>query len=269
MVDEAQQLALLSDALVKSRAIDADSSELLHVTAGEFEGPLDVLLVMARKQKVDLLKISISDLVDQYLKFIKIAKDIRLELAADYLVMAAWLAYLKSALLLPKEENKEEVDAETLALRLQFQIARLDAFRNVAGQLMELPQKDTHFFARGYIERRTDRVQTHYKDTLYNLLTAYSELKVRNNRKTYHVRPPAVMSVEDAIARLLPKVEGLTEWATLRSFLPALDDQTPVMRKSAIAGTFVACLELAKRGLVSIKQDEAYGDVSVRGKAVS
>ena len=261
------QLALMSEALLKARAFDTDDEEKLTVNVGEFEGPLDVLLIMARKQKVDLLKISISQLVDQYLVFIKAAQDIRLELAADYLVMAAWLAYLKSALLLPVEEQPvDSVDAETLALRLQFQIARLDAVRDVSNRLMALPQKNIDFFTRGFIETRSDRVKTYYKDTLYDLLAVYGEQKMRNTRKTYHVRPPKIMSIEEAIARLLPKINNVTEWTNLRSFLPVLDDQTPIMRKSVIAGTFVACLELAKRGILSIKQDDAYGELSLKSR---
>jgi segregation and condensation protein A len=262
--DNALQLALMSDALVKSRAIDSDEAQL-HVQVGEFEGPLDILLVMARKQKVDLLKISISDLVDQYLTFIKIAQDIRLELAADYIVMAAWLAYLKSALLLPAEaQETEEVDAETLAMRLQFQMARLDAIRGVSKQLMQLPQKNINFFTRGYHEIKTDRVKTYYKDTLYDLLVAYGDQKLRNNRKTYHVRPPAVMSIEEAIARLIPQVGKMNDWTHLSQFLPVLDDQTPMMKRSVLAGTFVACLELAKRGVISIKQDQIYGSICLK-----
>jgi segregation and condensation protein A len=261
------QLALMSEALLKARAFDTDDSEKLTVNVGEFEGPLDVLLVMARKQKVDLLKISISQLVDQYLVFIKAAQDIRLELAADYLVMAAWLAYLKSALLLPVDEQpKDEIDAETLAMRLQFQIARLDAVRDASARLMALPQKNIDFFTRGYIENRSDRVKTYYKDTLYDLLATYGEQKMRNTRKTYHVRPPKIMSIEEAIARLLPKINNITEWTNLKNFLPTLDDQTPIMQKSVIAGTFVACLELAKRGILSIKQDSAYGELSLKSR---
>jgi len=263
--DQAKQLALMSDALVKAHAID--DKEQFHVQLDDFEGPLDVLLVMARKQKVDLLKVSISNLVDQYLMFIKAAQDIRLELAADYLVMAAWLAYLKSVLLLPPEEKEaEEVDAETLALRLQFQIARLDAFRDVSNRLMALPQKNIHFFSRGYYEAKTDRVKTYYKDTLYDLLVAYGDQKLRNTRKTYHVKPPQVMSIEDAIARLIPKIENITSWTHLKQFLPECEAQSPIMQRSAIAGTFVACLELAKRGMVSIKQDHVYGDVCLKTK---
>lgn len=263
------QLSLMSEALIRARAID-NEEEQLNVNVGEFEGPLDVLLIMARKQKVDLLKISISELVDQYLAFIKVAQDIRLELAADYLVMAAWLAYLKSALLLPADKNsqQEDVNAETLALRLQFQIARLDAIRDVSNRLMTLPQKNKDFFPRGYIENRTDKVKIIYKDTLYDLLVSYGEQKTRNTRKVYHVRPPAVMTIEEAISRLLPKIGNITEWTNLRQFLPNLDDQTPIMRKSVIAGTFVACLELAKRGLLSIKQDNPYDELSLKSRII-
>jgi segregation and condensation protein A len=260
------QLALMSEALFKAKAFDTDE-ERFNVTVGEFEGPLDVLLMMARKQKVDLLKISISQLVDQYLIFIKAAQDIRLELAADYLVMAAWLAYLKSALLLPVDEQPtDSVDAETLAMRLQFQIARLDSIRDVSGRLMALPQKNIDFFTRGYLENRTDRVKVYYKDTLYDLLVAYGDQKLRNNRMTYHVRPPAVMSIEEAIARLLPKIDTITDWTHLSAFLPTFNEETPIMRKSVLAGTFVACLEFAKRGLLSIKQDDAYGELCLKSR---
>jgi segregation and condensation protein A len=131
---------------------------------------------------------------------------------------------------------------------------------------MTLPQKNIDFFTRGHIENRNDRVKTLYKDSLYDLLASYGEQKMRNTRKTYHVRPPAIMRIEEAIARLLPKVASITEWTNLYSFLPTLDDQTPIMQKSVLAGTFVACLELAKRGILSIKQDDAYGELCLKSR---
>jgi len=148
-------------------------------------------------------------------------------------------------------------------------MARLDAIRGVSKQLMQLPQKNINFFTRGYHEIKTDRVKTYYKDTLYDLLVAYGDQKLRNNRKTYHVRPPAVMSIEEAIARLIPQVGKMNDWTHLSQFLPVLDDQTPMMKRSVVAGTFVACLELAKRGIISIKQDQIYGSICLKSTNIS
>lgn len=255
-------LVLMAEALGKAGASD---EEKLHVVVGDYEGPLDILLVMAKSQKVDLMNISISALADQYLIFVKEAQKLRLELAADYLVMAAWLAFLKSKLLLPEDDNKEEeLSAEELAAKLQYQLARLNAFREKTELLMSLPQLGSGFFARGQIEDIPEKVDIRWSDNLYDILMAYGARKMSNARKTYHVRPPAVMRPEDAIKRLLPMVGTITSWRNLQSFLPNLDDQEAVIKRSAYAGTLVACLELAKRGMLEIEQTEIYGEIKIR-----
>ena len=255
-------LVLMAEALGKAGASD---EEKLHVIVGDYEGPLDILLMMAKTQKVDLMNISISALADQYLVFVKEAQKLRLELAADYLVMAAWLAFLKSKLLLPEDEKQEEeLSAEELAAKLQYQLARLNAFREKTDLLFSLPQLGSGFFARGEIEDIPEKVEIKWSDTLYDILMAYGARKMANARKTYHVKPPAVMRPEDAIKRLLPMVGNITSWSNLQSFLPSLDDQEPVIKRSAYAGTLVACLELAKRGMLEIEQNEIYGEIKIR-----
>ncbi|MEM6603703.1 MAG: ScpA family protein [Pseudomonadota bacterium] len=256
-------LSLMAEALNKVGALGED--EKFHVALEDFEGPLDILLVMAKNQKVDLMQLSISAIADQYLKFIKIAQSLRLELAADYLVMAAWLAFLKSKLLLPTEEDEEEeLSAEALAAQLSFQLARLNAMREKTQMLLNLPRLGQGFFARGMPEPLMTQKETVWKDTLYDLLMAYGARKMMQARQTYHVNPPDVIRPEDVLKRLLPMVGQITQWSNLKNFLPVIDDQEAVIVKSAYAGTLVACLELAKRGLVEIKQDELYGEIDIK-----
>lgn len=252
----------MAEALTKAGASD---EEKLHVILGDYEGPLDILLMMAKTQKVDLMQISISALADQYLVFVREAQKLRLELAADYLVMAAWLAFLKSRLLLPADEIKEEeLSADELAAKLQYQLARLNAFREKTEMLLSLPQLGQDFFARGEIEKIPQKVEIKWSDSLYDILMAYGARKMSNARKTYHVRPPSVMRPEDAIKRLLPMMGTMTSWRNLMSFLPNVEDQEAVMKRSAYAGTLVACLELAKRGMLEIEQNEIYGEIKIR-----
>lgn len=261
--DIKDDLFLMSEALNKAGALSDE--EKFHIIIDNFEGPLDVLLMMAKSQKVDLMKVSISALADQYLLFVKEARKLRLELAADYLVMAAWLAFLKSKLLLPPEEEaKEDVSAEELALRLQYQLARLNAFREKTQMLMELPQLGQEFFARGMKEEMPENVTISWRDTLYDILMAYGTRRMVNVRKVYHVRPPAVMRPEEALKRLIPMIGEMSNWTNILSFFPPLDDQEITMKKSVYAGTLVACLELAKRGMIEIKQSTMFGEIEIK-----
>ncbi len=235
-----------------------------------YEGPIDVLLDMARTQKVDLLEISILQLVRQYLAFIERAKTLRLELAAEYLVMAAWLAYLKSRLLLPKEEEEGgELSGEQMAEALQFQLRRLEAMRGAAEKLMERPQLGVDIFARGMPEGLRTKFQTHYQVKLFDLLKAYGDITRRKEYNTYDLPIFNVMSMEDAANRLarmlgnLPKSGPYSVWTTLQSFIPD-DVKDPLLLRSTVASTFTAGLELAKQGKLEIRQDGAFKTIYLR-----
>lgn len=235
-----------------------------------FEGPIDVLLEMARNQKVDLREISILQLVRQYLSFIERAKELRLELAAEYLVMAAWLAYLKSRLLLPQEKDEStELSGEQMAEALAFQLRRLEAMRDAAQKLRERPQLGVNVFARGMPEGLRTRMQTHWQVTLYDLLKSYGDIKRRSEYNTYELPIFQVMSTEEAIERLtkmlgnLPRTGPHSVWTTLDSFIPE-DIKDPLLLRSTVASTFTAGLEMAKQGKLEIRQDGAFRTIYLR-----
>ncbi len=239
--------------------------ERLLVDVDGYEGPIDVLLTLAREQKVDLKKISILALVEQYLGFIQAARRIRLELAADYLVMAAWLAYLKSRLLLPEPPADEEPTGEQLAEALQFQLQRLEAMQQMAVKLMARPRLGRDTFPRGETIDVRVRKKTTYDVTLYELLSAYGEHKSRGGDTVLHIAPTELHAVEDAIKRLEAMVGRMVDWQSMSSFLP--DTLKPgIVTRSAIAATLIASLELAKSGVIEIKQTEPFGPVFVRAK---
>ncbi len=236
----------------------------LHLELDGWEGPLDLLLDLARRQKVDLRRISILDLVDQYLVYIGQAADMRLELAADYLVMAAWLAYLKSALLLPREEQ-EDPSAEELALRLQMRLARLGAMREAAARLMARDRLGRDVFARGAPEGlRIDRRHVWQCD-LFALMRAYGQVKFRSQPVVHIVRDRLVMTLEAALARVWAMLGVTREWAELHTFLPNGDTAAdPRLRRSALASSFVAALELARLGKAELAQHEIFGPLLLR-----
>jgi segregation and condensation protein A len=225
---------------------------------------------MARNQKVDLREISILQLARQYLAFIERAKDLRLDLAAEYLVMAAWLAYLKSRLLLPREKDESgEPSGEAMAEALSFQLRRLESMREAAAKLMARPQLGINVFARGAPEGLKVAYNATYKDTLYDLLKAYGDIRRRADRAIYELPVFRVMTMDEAIERMgrmlgnLPKSGPFSVWATLQSFLPDnIDD--PLLRRSSLASTFTAGLELAKQGKVEIRQDGLFRPIYLR-----
>lgn len=235
--------------------------EALYLELDGWEGPLDLLLDLARRQKVDLRAISILSLVDQYLTYIERAQDLRLELAADYLVMAAWLAYLKSALLLPKEEQ-EDPSPEELALRLQLRLQRLGAMREAAARLMARDRIGRDIFVRGAPEGlRTDR-KTVWKSDAYSLIQAYGQVKARTAPRIYHVSDRPVMTLDSALDRVSAMLGVTLEWMEIRDFLPA--HANPELRRSALASSFVAALELARLGRAEIAQDDAFAPLRIR-----
>lgn len=229
-----------------------------------FEGPIDVLLALARDQKVDLTKISILELANQYLDFIEQARELRLELAADYLVMAAWLAYLKSRLLLPSTEaDGEQLSAAEMAERLAFQLQRLEAMRNLGRALLERPRLNRDFFGRGAPEP-LDIVNTPvYELSLYELLKAYGDFKSRDNITALRIDPSELYSMETAIERLRGLVGDLPDWTVLSAFLPKGLRGGLVVR-SALAATFAASLELTKAGKLMLQQSACFAPLYIR-----
>lgn len=237
-----------------------------------YEGPIDVLLEMARNQKVDLREISILQLVRQYLSFIDRAKELKLELAAEYLVMAAWLAYLKSRLLLPQEKKEgAELSGDQMAEALQFQLRRLEAMRAASEKLMALPQLGQTIFTRGMPEGLKTSYQTEWKVTLYDVIKTYGDINRRKEYSSYEMPTFNIMTMEDAANRLskmlgnLPRSGPHSVWATLQSFVPeGIDD--PLLVRSSVASTFTASLEMAKQGMLEIRQEGAFRTIYMRTK---
>ena len=242
----------------------AIEAETLRVEVDGYEGPLDLLLTLARTQKVDLAKISVLQLAEQYLAFIEEARELRIELAADYLVMAAWLAFLKSRLLLPPPHEDGGPSGEEMAAHLAFQLERLEGIRRVAAQLMGRDQKGRDFFARGMTEAVTVKRQTTWSATLSELLKAYARVKTREDYKPMHVEMRQVLEIDEALNRLRRFLGDLPDWSTLSSFLPEGWTLDPGKRRSAMASTFAATLELAKRGEIQLRQDSVFAPIYLR-----
>ena len=240
------------------------AEEALVVDVEGFEGPLDLLLSLARTQKVDLRQISILALTEQYLGFIEKARQMRLELAADYLVMAAWLAYLKSRLLLPPEPGEEGPSAEDLAARLAFQLERLAAMREVAARLMGRDRLGRDRFVRGMPESVSAARRVVYTAGLIDLLQAYARVRTRDDFRPYALDRESVFTMEEALERLRPLMGGVAEWTDLMSFLPKGWETDPKRRRSATAANFAAALELAKSGRVQIRQSETFAPIQLR-----
>jgi len=226
-----------------------------------WEGPLDLLLTLARGQKVDLAKISILALVEQYLAFIADAKKLKLEIAADYLVMAAWLAYLKSCLLLPKDEEADP-SPEDLALRLQLRLQRLNAMREAGARLLARDRIGRDVFLRGAPEGLRVVRKADWQADLYDIISAYGSIRARNEPAIHVVGRRPVMTLEEALLRV-ERLLGITmEWASLESFLPETQDSE--FRKSALASSFVATLELARQGRLQIDQKSSFSPLYIR-----
>lgn len=242
----------------------AVAAEQLVLVLDGFEGPLDMLLALGREQKVDLTRISILQLADQYLAFVAEARKVRLELAADYLVMAAWLAYLKSRLLIPEPEG-EEPSGEDMAEALAFQLRRLEAMKEAAAKLMARPRLGIDQFVRGAPEDIDIRRKSVFEVTLYDLLKAYGEHRRRQENSVLHIVPVHLYSMEDAVRRLSEMLGHVPDWATLESFLPG-EAGGALLGRSSVAAHFAAMLELAKAGRVELRQDGAFAPLYVRAR---
>ena len=240
------------------------AAEALIVDVDGFEGPLDLLLMLSRTQKVDLRKISVLALAEQYLGFIERAKTLRIELAADYLVMAAWLAFLKSRLLLPPDPADEGPSGEDLAAHLAFQLERLAAMRDAAAKLMARDQKGRDFFVRG-IPENVERVRrVRYTATLLDLMQGYARIRTKDEFRPFVMDRDNVMTLENALERMRGLIGYAGEWTDLLSWLPEGWDVDPARRRSATASHFAASLELAKRGAIRIRQTELFAPIQIK-----
>jgi len=241
----------------------ASDERALIVDVEGFEGPLDLLLMLARHQKVDLSKISILALADQYLAFIEEARKVRLELAADYLVMAAWLAYLKSRLLLPEKEGELGPSAEDMATALALRLRRLEAIRNAADALIGRPQLGRDVFGRGAPEPIADIKRPEWTATLYDLLSAYSQQRQKNALAHVRFAPRQVWSLAEAREALERIIGATTDWSRLDHYLLSYVVE-PSMRATVMASSFATVLEMVREGAIDVHQDTAFGPIFLR-----
>ncbi len=247
------------DAVAARRAAEA-----LIVDVDGYEGPLDVLLTLSRTQKVDLRRISVLQLAEQYLAFVERARALRIELAADYLVMAAWLAFLKSRLLLPPDPAEEGPSGEELAAHLAFQLERLQAMREAAARLMGRDRLGRDFFARGVPEEVTRKRRVRWTATLLDLMQAYAHLRTRDEFRPFVMEREDVLTMQEALEALRPMIGYAGDWRRLASFLPPEWRGDPLRRRSATAATFAAALELAREGAVELRQEETFAPIEIR-----
>lgn len=290
LTEEAALAALTSSSFEEdpprdgAEGVHAADAFLLNIDG--YEGPIDILLGMARDQKVDLAKISILQLARQYLQFIERAHALELDLAAEYLVMAAWLAYLKSRLLLPRDKDEEGPDAQAMAEALQFQLRRLEAMKQAAENIIKLPQLGQGIYRRGMPEGLRTTYNSIYDLTLYDLLRSYGDIKRRAQSSQYELPSFKLMSMEAAMERMtamlgkLPRNGPYSVWTTLDSFLPQKSEDK-LYARSSLASMLTVTLELAKQGKIEVRQDgpfrpvymrattEKFDDVSMEDKRVT
>ncbi|MGA0616018.1 segregation and condensation protein A [Paracoccus sp. KR1-242] len=242
------------------------AEEVLVVDVSGFEGPLDLLLTLSRTQKVDLMRVSVLQLADQYLAFVERARALRIELAADYLVMAAWLAFLKSRLLLPPDPQAEGPSAEDMAAHLAFQLERLQAMREAAASLMARDRLGQQRFARGAPEAVTRSRQVAWQAGLIDLMRAYARLRTRDEFRPYAFDRKDIFTMEQALDRFRTMLGYAGDWTSLASFLPDGWNGDPQRRRSATAATFAATLELARQGRIELRQSGTFAPITLRSK---
>ena len=240
------------------------AAEALIVDLDGFEGPLDLLLTLGRTQKVDLRQISILDLARQYLDFVERASALRIELAADYLVMAAWLAFLKSRLLLPSDPEEEGPSGEEMAAHLAYQLERLQAMRARAAQLMARERLGRDVFARGLPEDMRNIRRVRHSASLLDLMQAYARIRTRDEFRPYALDRDAIFTLEEALERLRGLIGFAGTWTDIATYLPDGFTEDPARRRSATASTFAASLELAKEGRVELRQSAAFAPLELR-----
>lgn len=251
---------------VHDSAAPLPSDEALIVDVPGWDGPLDLLLTLARTQKVDLMQISVLALAEQYLVFVDRARALRIELAADYLVMAAWLAFLKSRLLLPPDPAAEGPSSDDMAAHLAFQLDRLAAMRDAAARLMARPRLGRDRFGRGAPEAVARTRTVHWQAGLIDLMQAYARLRTRDEFRPYAFDRRDVWTMEEALERMRRLIGFAGDWTDLAGFLPDGWGGDPARRRSATAATFAASLELARQGRLDIRQEASFAPISVRAK---
>lgn len=240
------------------------AAEALIVDVDGYEGPLDLLLTLSRTQKVDLRKISVLELAEQYLVFVERARHLRIELAADYLVMAAWLAFLKSRLLLPPDPTEDGPSGEELAAHLAFQLERLQGMRDAAAKLMARDQLGRDFFRRGVPEDVTRVRRVTYTATLLDLMQGYARIRTKDEFRPFVMDRDAVMTMEQALDRMRGLIGYAGDWTDLTSYLPEGWEVEPAKRRSALAANFAASLEMAKRGELELRQGDTFSPIQIR-----
>jgi len=239
-----------------------------NILLNSFEGPIDLLLELARKQKVNLSEISILQLAEQYINFINSFNKIHLEIAADYLVMAAWLTYLKSRLLLPKEEKTNDYSPEELEEALRYQLQRLESMQKTSKVLFSKPLLDRDFFYGGSNEGIKVKYNISYSATLFDILKTYSIiLNKEQHISSLKIATSNLYSVDQAIDRIKNMFGKITEWTNIMNFIPKFGLNC-IVNKSSITSNFVASLELAKNGLIEVKQNETFGNIYIRCKSL-
>ena len=243
------------------------ASETLIIDVDGYEGPLDLLLTLSRTQKVDLRKISVLDLAVQYLMFIERATALRIELAADYLVMAAWLAFLKSRLLLPPDPKEDGPSGDELAAHLAYQLERLQAMRDCAAKLMARDRLGKDRFVRGLPEDVSRRRNVIYTANLLDLMQGYARIRTKDDFRPFILDRDAVITMEQALTRMRGLIGFTGDWTDIISYLPEDWLNDPQKRKSATASTFAASLELAKEGNIEIRQGELYAPIEIRKRS--
>jgi len=258
---------ILKEKETRNLSKDLDKSTTFVVDLDGFEGPIDVLLMLAREHKLDLIQISILELADQYLSFISKARKKNLELAADYLVMAAWLAFLKSRLLLPDLDEEDEPSGEEMAAALAFQLRRLEAMQESGQKLLAHACLGREFFGRGMPEKFRALVNPVLEATLYDLLKAYGDQKRRIGSETLQIEPFEIHTVEEAIGRLNSLLGSSPDWESLWLFLPQ-KTMKGLIARSAIASTFAASLELAREGKIKIRQSGIFENIYLKSVEV-
>jgi segregation and condensation protein A len=247
---------------------EPDADELI-VDVGGFEGPLDLLLELARAHKIDLAQVSILELANQYLSFIERAQKMRLDVAADYLVMAAWLAYLKSRLLIPAPPSTDEALPQDMAARLAFRLQRLAAMRDASAKIMAMPQLGVHIFERGDPQPLVVDVQREYSDNLIDLLKAYADRRQRKVvRQTYTVKRQPTWSIKEAREALERLVGTMDEWGAFDTWLERYLG-SPETRRSVRASSFTASLELARDGRIEMRQEQAFEPIYMRRRVLA
>ena len=245
-----------------------DQNEQFNILLDNFEGPIDLLLHLAKTQKVNLSKISISELANQYIIFINQYKNLNIEIAADYLVMASWLTYLKSKILLPKEEKNDDHSAEEIEEALRYQLERLEAFQKISKLLYSRPLINRDIFYGGLSKGLQIKYNMVYTSKLYDLLNSYS--KILSNKEQINnltIEFSKLYSVDEAIKRLKQIFGDIIEWTNFINIIPKFLNKNRTINKSVLSSNFVASLELSKNGFLEVKQKNAFGNIYVRVKS--